>query len=235
MKRSLHTTEHRISPLPLAYACAILPWVAVHLSYVISASTGQVEWCNPYWDSCTSISNAGRKHPSAVVFKPLMIVSAVMMMAYWYLVIIWLQQLGDRNPRIRSILSLMGAYAGLALILYSATLGSAEAYLKSLRRIGITLFFSLTAFAHLLMVYRLAKLDTGTDHPFSRLRHGQEAISYLMVAMGVLSGLLSAFYSGYKQIDDAFEWCFAMIMILQFPITGHLWKRVGFSLRLTQK
>ncbi len=232
MKADDHSLSSGPTLRPLTWWCAALPFVAVHLSYLISAYSGQIDWCNPYWDSCTSISNAGRKHPASIIFKTMMICAAMLMLAYWFLVTAWLRRMGDDNDKVLTTLGLMGAYAALALILYSATLGTAEYHLKGLRRIGITLFFAFTAFGHLLMVYRLSKRELlpGSDLYISWRR--QTAISYLLVALGLTSGLLSAFYSHYDDIENAFEWCFALIMILQFPITGKMWQQSGFQISL---
>ena len=40
---------------------ALLPFFAVQFTYLVAAGHGLVDWCNPYIDSCSSISAAGRK------------------------------------------------------------------------------------------------------------------------------------------------------------------------------
>jgi len=221
------------SPAPIATWCALLPIVAVHASYLISASNGQVEWCVPYWDSCTSISRAGRQHPAAILFKTMVICAGVLMLAYWLLLVNWLHQQGESSHRALLLLRAMGIYAGIAVLLYSATLGHGEDYLRGLRRIGITLFFALTAFGHLTFVYRLQKLPKRWAAGLQRYFLVQRNISYLLVIMGLISGLLSAFYDDYKQIDDAIEWCFALPMILQFWLTGRMWRESRYQIQLS--
>lgn len=216
-------------PAPIqAYLCALLPILAVHISFVLSASLGQIEWCFPYLDSCTSISNAGRKHPAHLIFKPTIIISAIFMLAYWRLTLRWLHDLNCANHFASRFLWPMGLYASIALIVYSLTLGQAEHILQLLRRLGIILFFCLTAFGHLLVVYCLSK-KAADFTPFVMTGFKRQAcVSYVLVGMGILSAGLSLFYDNYHQIDNAIEWCFALPMILQFAITGRTWQQTSW-------
>ncbi len=68
----------RIVPL----LAALLPFFAVHVTFLVAASYNLVDWCNPYLDSCTSISATGRKPPASYLFRAMMLPSAVIMMAY---------------------------------------------------------------------------------------------------------------------------------------------------------
>ncbi|MDP5070546.1 MAG: hypothetical protein NWQ45_06565, partial [Congregibacter sp.] len=55
---SSHTSPHKLAgnlPLLMCLACALLPFMAVQITYLLSASYGFVQWCFPYFDSCTSI------------------------------------------------------------------------------------------------------------------------------------------------------------------------------------
>lgn len=213
----------------LAFWCAGLPFIAVHASYLISAYSGQVEWCIPYIDSCTSISNAGRKHPAQIVFKSLLAVTAVLMFFYWLVLVEWLRYLGVNSKRSSALITLMGSYAAFALLLYCITLGSEIPQQQALRRVGIVLFFSLTAFAHLYTVYRLNHCVPRT---LRRLFMYQKMISYLLVCLGLISALLSGLAKEhYKQIDDAIEWCFALPMALQFLMTGLMWRATAFRIQ----
>lgn len=217
----------------LAFWCAGLPIIAVHTSYLISALSGQVEWCFPYIDSCTSISNAGRKHPAQIIFKSMLSMTAVLMFLYWIALVHWLRALEAVSKGACIAITLMGTYAGLALILYCVTLGSEVSQQKELRRIGIVLFFSLTAFAHLLTVYQLNRHFRPRTFALRRALKWQKSISYFLVCLGLISGLLSGLANDlYKRVDDAIEWSFALPMSLQFLVTGLMWKMMNYQTQL---
>lgn len=63
----------------IALLAATLPFFAVHLTWLLAASYGLVEWCNPYIDSCTSISATGRHAPASYVFRATMLPAAVVL------------------------------------------------------------------------------------------------------------------------------------------------------------
>ena len=77
----------------VALVAALLPFFAVQLTYLVAASHGLVDWCNPYIDSCTSISATGRKPPASYLFRATMLPSAVVMMGYWWLNYVWIGSL----------------------------------------------------------------------------------------------------------------------------------------------
>lgn len=56
------------------------------LSYLLSAAYGHVDWCVPFWESCSSISKAGRKPPAFFVFKAFFLpVAGLMLHRLWRL------------------------------------------------------------------------------------------------------------------------------------------------------
>src|SRR5690606_23810077 len=125
---------------PFALFTGLLPLLCVHLSYVIAAAYGHVDWCVPYWDSCTSISATGRELPEKLVFKLLMLPAAVCALLFWWLAHRWLHLACNRGSR--AMLG-TGIVAALFLMLYVVALGEGNEY-RWARQAGIILFFSLT-------------------------------------------------------------------------------------------
>ena len=138
----------RIVPL----LAALLPFFAVHGTYLVAASHGLVDWCNPYIDSCTSISATGRKPPASYLFRATMLPSAVIMMAYWWLNHTWLNSLynGGRRRTNHYMLGL-GLLACTGLIMYVTVLGERGDAWAAQRRVGTVLFYSFTFLAQLLL------------------------------------------------------------------------------------
>lgn len=63
----------------------IVPLLTLLTTYLVSAIKGQIPWCLPLLEGCTSISAAGRQIPSIYVFRAPMTPSALLLGLYWAL------------------------------------------------------------------------------------------------------------------------------------------------------
>ncbi len=211
---------------PLAYAIGFGLIVGANLTYLIAAYYQQVPWCVPYWDSCTSISAAGRQAPAYFVFKAIMLPLAGLMLVYWPLLDVWLARL-QPGAVLRRTLSYLGVFAALALALYATMLGAVGQLYQLQRRIGIILFFGCTALAHLWMVYRLSQLPKAHRPEIYLV---QCALSIVLLCGGLMNSVLALSLDNFDEIEDAMEWCFALVMASQFVVTGYGWKQTQFGL-----
>ena len=217
--------------MPLRYFAlyaALLPFVAVHACYLISAWQGYVEWCVPYLAGCTSISGTGRHGMAYFLFKGMMIPGAVVLAFYWWLNSEWLLLMGDKASHLRQTIVILGLVASIGLIVYSVALGSIGESYRLQRRIGVILYFGLTYLAQLLMTHRLASLALdGVHTPF----RCQLALCLLMLIVGLLHLAIEAVLPGLKGVDDMVEWNIALLMSIYYLSSYWLW-RLG-DIRLT--
>jgi len=199
----------------LAILLALLPTLAIHINYLIAATEGTVPWCNPYLDSCTSISATGRSGTAFYFFKATMLPMAAVYWLYWK---ISNQILGLQNYD-RQLIKYLGATAVLALTVYVLTLGAVgEAYQLS-RRIGIILYFTLTYLCQLLIVNRLM-----ISYPRATLLQAQQSLLGLILAIGVLTLALDALMDDYDSIEDAIEWLLALLLHANFLLAALFWR-----------
>jgi hypothetical protein len=221
-----------LNPAPIALLIGWGSILGIHLCYLLAATWEQVPWCVPYWDSCTSISATGRHPPAFFVFKAIMLPIAGLLLVYWPLVVYWLNRLdASLGGRVNHTIWIMGCIAGLALILYTTMLGAVGDLFQLQRRIGIILFFGLTSFGHLLVVSQLSKLPAVKRPQGYRL---QLSLSAILLLGGLLNAVLSLSMENFDAIEDAIEWCFALVMMSQFLVTGMLWRKTGFELNWQQ-
>lgn len=222
---------------PVALLAALLPFFAVQATYLVAASHGLVDWCNPYLDSCTSISATGRKPPASYLFRATMLPSAVIMMAYWWLNHVWISALwrkaGARPTRGLHWMLALGVLACIGLILYVTVLGEDGEIWRRQRRIGVVLFFSLTYIAQLLLVgqwWRLRpQLPSVPDLPL----RGMWLLCSMLLAAGVLTVLLDAWDENYYEtVEDAFEWVLAMLLQTNFLLGYLVWRSAGWELEV---
>ena len=223
----------RVVPL----LAALLPFAAVHLTYVVAASYGIVDWCNPYIDSCTSISATGRHPPASYVFRATMLPSAVILMAYWWLNHVWMGELHRRADREYSAANKwmlrLGILACIGLILYVTVLGEAGSLWARQRRIGVVLYFSFTYICQLLLYSQLRQLQ-------QQLPPIPEAVLLMMwilcialLGTGILSVLLQVWDEHwYETVEDAFEWVLALMLQANFFLGYLIWRRTGWTLEV---
>lgn len=212
----------------IAWAAAILPFVAANLAYLISASAELVPWCFPYLDGCTSVSRAARSGVANPIFRGIMLPYAVIMALYWWLAAEWLRGFAPQRRRLRRAMLGFGLLASLFLILYATYLGVEGDFYQWLRRYGITVHFSSTVLAQFLLT-RAVAADPRLP---AWLRRGKLALCGAMLVLGLASIPLQNFAADRDAALSALEWSYSLLMIAFFPLTGEAWRRTGFRFRL---
>lgn len=215
---------------PLAWLAALLPLVTINLTYLLSASHGQVDWCIPYLHSCTSISATGREPPVYFVFKGLMIPAAVLLVFYWLLCTAWLRTLGCRHKHWRTLIVCLGLLGSSGLVFYSLMLGWIGEVYRFHRQTGVTAFFGFSFFAQLVVTWLLERC-AGVRQNFAR-QLGWLRINTGLIWLLGLTSILVGYISPdlYKRTDDAIAWNFTLLLCCHLLITGDLWRRTGWRL-----
>ena len=223
---------------PVALLAALLPFFAVHFTYLLAASNGTVDWCNPYVDSCTSISATGRKPPASYLFRATMLPVAVLMMAYWWLNHTWLGALhrsaGNHQQRANHLMLGLGLLACIGLIMYVTVLGEKGDAWATQRRVGTILFFSFTFIAQLLLLSQLRALRVPGVNPVLLSLMGLVCVTLL--AAGVLTVVLDAWDErGYETVEDAFEWVLTLLLQSNFLLGYFVWRQAGWTLVVKER
>lgn len=210
----------------LALACALLPFLTIHLSFVVSAMEGYVQWCFPYWETCTSISRTGRYGTGYFIFKGGMIPTAVLLLLFWGLNRIWLRSLGLSAG---TALPWLGLVSSLSLLIYTLSLGHAGDVFYLLRRIGVVGWFGLTWIAQL-------QLSASLRHHRRWGAAGQRLLrlSVFTLLLGLSSlVVLLVWPEQHDELENAYEWSLALLLNIHSFATALLWQRSGFSLTAT--
>ena len=215
---------------PLAWLAALLPLATINLTFLLSASHGQVDWCIPYLHSCTSISATGREPPAYFVFKGLMIPAAVLLMLYWLLCTAWLRTLGCHHKHWRTLVVCLGLLGSSGLAFYSLMLGWIGEVYRFHRQTGVTAFFGFSFFAQLVVAWLLERC-AGVRQNFAR-QLGWLRINAGLIWLLGLASILMGYISPdlYKRTDDAIAWNFTLLLCCHLLITGDLWRRTGWRL-----
>lgn len=225
---------------PIALLTALLPIAAVHLTYLVAASHGLVDWCNPYIDSCTSISATGRKPPASYLFRATMLPCATLMVMFWWYNHAWLKSLHQQRLNDTSVshhwMLLFGLVASLGLILYITVLGERGGAWAAQRRVGTVLFFSFTYIAQLLLVRQLYALRDLLPGLPCFVLHIMLSVSVTLLVLGLMTvGLAAWDKSWYETVEDAFEWNMTLLLQCNFLLVYFVWRRAGWQLRVELK
>ena len=211
----------------LAWTAALLPFLTTHVSYLMAASAGDVPWCMPYWDSCTSISATGRELPAKLWFKLGMIPSALATAWLWWCAQSW-RRLAGPSRSLKSLrwLPLTGTLAAFFLILYTVALGEEGDAYALVRRSGVVMAFAFTYVSQVLLTGLIGELaEARGDACLRRWYRRLVALSVILLGVGVLSVILDLTLGPrYDEVEDAFEWVMALLLNLWFAGLAMAWR-----------
>jgi hypothetical protein len=228
------TPKCRAQPyqLSLAWVPLAIVFLAVtgtHLCYAIAVYLEQIPACIPYWDSCTSISRTGRLLPGKLIFKAFMLPMAMLSLLFWYVLSRWML----RYVGCGTLLWYLGLIGNLFVIAYIVALGESGESYQRVRRVGVTLYFGLTLFAQLWFIYLARRtLCARFGMAVRRIVNLMYGLMVLTFLVCIISVVLSAAYSGYHRIDDAFEWNIALLMNVHFLLHFFLWRALDVKVEL---
>lgn len=230
--KNVRASTSEIIRIPLRFIpllVALLPFLCIHLCYIVSAAFEHVAWCVPYWDSCTSISRLGRQLPEKLIFKALMIPTAVLSCAFWLILGKWLRW----QYQVGKPLMVLGVLANIFVVIYVVALGEVGDAYYLMRRVGVILFFSLTMFSQLMFVHYMQRhIVTNSCHASVRhIYQIQYGLALVVFIVGIGSVLLDVFYEHYDNIEDAIEWILALLINAHFLTHYWLWKYLDINIR----
>jgi hypothetical protein len=209
----------------VAWLAALLPLVAGHAAYLISAAQELVPWCVPHLQGCTSVSKAARAGEANVLFKALMLPYCAFAAWFWWLAAQWLRETLPGHPRTQRLLFPLGLVAALATALYTAALGVDGEFYQFMRRYGINMSFAFTVLNELLITNALAR-DTRVPR---LLREGMVGMCGALLLMGLAAVPMQYFMGSRSPALNAVEWTYALMMLVFYPLIGAAWRRTGWT------
>jgi hypothetical protein len=212
-------------PLPLiagltVFAGAVCAaWVSMHLELTPA--------CNPLLDGCVSISRAGRHDLANIVFRGLVLPSAVLQAITWWLCGQWLSQ-GPTSFRSAKWMQILGVLAGVFLCLYTSFLGTEGDAYRFLRQYGTVGYFGLT---YLCMLILLGALRRNPDAPRAAASLLQSLCTALLI-LGLSNALLAQLFDDpvKDRIENISEWWLGLGFVLVFVLLAYLWRRMRATL-----
>ena len=213
----------------LAINTCLLISVNYHLFENTLFSVDQIGRSNftiPYLDGSLSISRASRTFPQYLIFKPFMIVTAILLCFYWYknnILINYFKNTGFKKNNFM----IFGILSAVFLMVHSILLGLETdiKIFKFLRRVVLVSFIIFELIAQSMLVINFYKLKTKLKDFFNP---NIFKLKILLVSILLLVAVLSIPFlimSGNIHYKHGLEWNYFIGIILFYLLTSLFWKK----------
>ena len=189
---------------------------------------GRSNFTIPYLDGSLSISRASRTFPQYLIFKPFMIVTAILLCFYWYknnILINYFKNTGFRNNNFM----IFGILSALFLMVHSILLGLETdiKIFKFLRRVVLVSFIIFEIIAQSLLVINFYKLKNQLKKYFNLniLKLKILLVSFLIFVAIISIPLL--IMNGNIHFKHGLEWNYFIGVIFFYFLTSFLWKKIS--------
>ncbi len=221
----------------------IVPVVILNLCLLISVNShlfqytifrvdpiGQSGFTIPYIDGGVSISRTARTYPTYLLFKPGMIVTAILLIQYWVANNRLFKKINDEIKN-KSFL-IFGIGSAIFLIIHSIFLGinfEIDSFLlgqieKFLRRFVLLSFIIFEIIAQALLVTNIIKIKEKIGSLINKkiLILKIILVSILIIVAILVAPILNS--SDYKYFKHALEWNYFLGVVTFYLLTSLFWK-----------
>ena len=186
------------------FLVSLLPFLAIHLSLILSIQNDFLTSCNPYIDGCYSISRAARQPYSVIIFKFLMIISAGFLFFLW-------QRIFNKEKNKGPIL--IGKIGSLFLVIYVIALGNDGFVYEFMRRIGVFIFYIFTLTSQWIFTFQSIKRTK-----FSNNINLLKFTSFSQILLFILATPFFLIIKNDGSIENIFEWWITLFITIWFFI-----------------
>ena len=186
---------------------------------------GRSAFSIPYLDGSLSISRASRTYPQYLIFKPSMILTAILLYYYWKYNNGLVNKLYSTNKNYK--FKTFGILSAIFLAIHSIFLGikfDIQVY-KLFRRVVLLLFIIFELIAQGYLVYHLYKLKAQLNELINRkVLIAKIILVTILVIVAVLS-LPTLLTKGNTHFKHMLEWNYFVGVILFYLFSRFFWKR----------
>ena len=180
----------------------------------------------PYIDGSLSISRASRTYPTYLLFKPGMIITAILLIKYWMANGKLFKKINNKLNK-RNYFVLFGIGSAIFLMLHSIFLGInfENDFYKFFRRFMLLGFIIFEIIAQALLVINIFKIKKKID---SFINKKVLTLKVILVSLLIIVAVLSAPIlnsSEYVHFKHALEWNYFLGVITFYLLTFLIWKK----------
>ena len=206
-------------------------WISVNYDFFQNTyfqvdEIGKSGFTIPYIDGSLSISRASRTFPQYLIFKPGMVLTAILLCIYWYKNNSLINYFKDTHNKNNAFM-LFGILSAIFLIIHSLLLGvetDVKLY-KFLRRVVLLSFIIFEIVAQALLVLNFYRLKEKINNFFNS---NILKIKILLVSTLIIVAIASIpllIKSGNVHFKHGLEWNYFIGVILFYLLTRLFWKK----------
>ena len=207
----------------------IIPSVTIFLCLGMATYLNILEICNPFISGCYSVSRVGRSYPAVLIFKPMMVITIVLMIVYFFEHYRIFKKFLINKIYLNLIL-LSGLISSFALFIYIIFLGIEGSEIwRFMRRGGIFIYIISLIISQFLIV--LSYLKIKNDYKViisSKIININFYFIFLLIICGIILILLIDIFSLTTSwyIKNIIQWNYFLLMNLFFLNTYFVWKKL---------
>ena len=217
----------------------LIPFIAINTCLLISVNydffqntyfqvdeIGKSGFTIPYLDGSLSISRASRTFPQYLIFRPGMVLTAILLCVYWYknnsLINLFKNEINKRN-----VFMIFGILSAIFLIIHSLLLGVETdiKIFKFLRRVVLLSFIIFEIVAQTMLVLNFYRLKQQINDYFNL---SVLKLKIILVSVLITVAVLSIpilITSGNVHFKHGLEWNYFIGVILFYLLTRFFWKK----------
>ena len=179
----------------------------------------------PYIDGSLSISRASRTFPQYLIFKPAMILTAILLFYYWSNINSLINNIN--STKINYKFKILGILSAIFLAIHSILLGvkfDIQIY-KLLRRVVLLAFIVFEIIAQGMLVYHFYKLKNKIENLINKEILILKAILVIILSIVALLSLPILIDKGNTHFKHALEWNYFVGVIMFYLFSRFFWKK----------
>ena len=189
---------------------------------------GRSRFSIPYLDGSLSISRASRTFPQYLIFKPSMIITAILLCFYWYKNNILINNFKNTYYKKNNFM-IFGILSAVFLTVHSILLGLETdiKIFKLLRRVVLVSFIVFEIIAQTILIVNFYKLRNQLKDFF---HPNILKLKILLVSILIFVAIISIpvlIMSGNIHFKHGLEWNYFIGVILFYFLTSLLWKKTS--------
>jgi hypothetical protein len=194
-------------------------------TFFVVDQIGRSGFSIPYLDGSLSISRASRTFPQYLIFKPAMIITAIMLYYYWLNNNNLLNKF--KSTKINYKFKTFGILSAIFLVVHSIFLGikfDIQIY-KLMRRVVLLSFIIFEIIAQGILVYHFFKIKNKISELINKKILILKIILVSILAAVAILSLPMLLDKGNTHFKHALEWNYFVGVILFYLLSRLFWKR----------
>ena len=219
----------------------LIPFIAINACLLISVNyhifentffsvdqIGRSGFSIPYYDGSLSISRASRTFPQFLIFKPGMVITALLLYFYWSKNNLLINHFKSTKYK-KNAFMIFGILSAIFLVIHSALLGLETdiKIFKFLRRVVLVSFIIFEIIAQSMLVFNFYKLRNNLNDLFNPTVLKLKILLVSILVFVTIVSIPILITSVNVHFKHGLEWNFFIGVILFYLLTHFFWKKIN--------